>query len=348
MAHAIEIRDGVASMMYAGETPWHKLGQRVEKEVTAEAAIRLANMDTELVLQPVFLRGKKVIDGIPVIGKEVTRRKAVVRKCDEHVMGVVGPNYHIIQNKDCFSFMDSIVGEGQAVYHTAGSLFNGEKIFITMKLPEAIKIGPDEVEKYLLLCSSHDGTMAVHLKWTPVRVVCANTLSAAMGTWINGINRKIQARSDFHIKHTSNYKTRLAEAREALGLTQTYYDNLEKVCNQLLDKKFTDSDMEEMVEKEILPITKDKNGTERVSGKRKNARDIVLQLFHKGQGQDKVMHTRWAAYNAVTEYVDHYRKSSVREDKKEEDIRMQSLIFAGGAQMKQKAFRYLTEGININ
>ena len=145
MSDAIEIRDGQANMMYAGETPWHGLGIHVENEVTAAAAIKLAGLDWICEKRPLFTRGQKEIDGIPVIGTEVSGTVAVVRVEDGRVLGIVSPKYSIIQNNECFDFIDTLVGSGEAVFHTAGSLFGGSIIFCTVKLPNDAKVGDDLV-----------------------------------------------------------------------------------------------------------------------------------------------------------------------------------------------------------
>jgi len=171
MAHNIEIKDGQACMFYAGETPWHRLGTQVEKEVTAAAAIRLAGLDWKVEKRPMYIAGQARVDGIPVLGPEIPDKFAVVRTEDNHVLGVVGSAYECIQNAEAFGFLDGLVGEGLAMFHTAGSLFGGRKVFVACKLPESINVGPDRVDKYLLLATGHDGNTLMQVKWTPIRVV---------------------------------------------------------------------------------------------------------------------------------------------------------------------------------
>lgn len=153
MAHEIEIMEnGTARTFYAGEEPWHGLGQAVEREVTSEAAIKLAGLDWTVEKREMFLPGKVKIDDIPVVGQQVPKFFATVRTEDESILGVVGNEYTVIQNEEAFAFLDLLVSEGAAMYNCAGSLFGGRRIFITCKLPESMQVGPDQVDKYLVCC----------------------------------------------------------------------------------------------------------------------------------------------------------------------------------------------------
>jgi phage/plasmid-like protein (TIGR03299 family) len=339
MSHELEIVNGKVKMAAVVndnfQEPWHGLGQRASSEQTAEEMIRLAELDTENHLEPIFLQSQRTIDDIPIIGQKIPEKQAVVRE-DGMILGVVGPNYQIIQNRDCFSFLDDIIGSGQAVYHTAGSLFNGSRIFITIRLPEQMMIGQDPINKYLLLTSSHDGSMAVHVKFTPIRVVCNNTLSLAM---LKGQDEKIKG--SFAIRHTSSFKGRIAECRKALKLCDYYYKHMEEEFNKLLDQKFSDNEMEKFAS-EILPATINQKGTKKVSTKLKNNRRMLQKLFHKGLGQKEVANTKYAAFNAVTEFVDHHRSSRIQEAKKEADVRFDSIINKSGSLLREKAFQILT------
>jgi phage/plasmid-like protein (TIGR03299 family) len=327
MAHKIEIENGIAKMFYAGKTPWHKLGTQVEREITAEAAIKLAGMDTENELQPIYIASAKTVDGIPVVGKKVDDKVAVVRKQDNAILGVVGTSYHIIQNRDCFSFMDGIIGEGAAVYHTAGSLFGGKKIFLTVKLPTSMCIGDDKVDKFILMSSSHDGSLAVHLRWTPIRVVCANTLTAAINS----------CQFAYMVRHRPGYMAKLEDARKALGLCDYYYQQLEICFKKLLDTKMSDNEME-VFAAELFASDENK----KPSGNTVNKRNKLKSLFKTLPDLKHVKNTRWAGYNAVTHFIDHERSTRLMNGRNEDEVRFASTVFGGGSGLRQKAFELLT------
>jgi phage/plasmid-like protein (TIGR03299 family) len=327
MAHQIEIKNGVASMMYAGQTPWHGLGQRVETEVTSAAAIKLAGLDWECEKQPMHLAGTAMIDGIPVIGPKIPEKQAVVRKEDRAVLGIVGNQYHVIQNSECFDFMDGVIGSGQAVYHTAGSLFGGRIIFLTIKLPTQAKVGDDLIDKYILLHTSHDSSSSLSVRWTPIRVVCANTAEFAFQNCSNVLN----------IRHSSNYQDKIAEARKTLELTEHYYSVMETEFNKMLDTKMAESEMTYFVN-ELFPSEQGK----KVPVQTENKRILVQKLAVEGTGNAAIAGTRWAAYNAVTEYTDHYTTSRIRNEDFKNDARMNSLCFGSGYGLKKKALQLLS------
>ena len=130
MAHEVE------TMFSAREVPWHKLGKIVDTELTAKEAIIAGGMDWRCEEHPLYLRGQAEVDGIPVIGQSAPEHKAIVRASDSSILGIVKNSYHIIQNSECFDFMDDVIGSGQAVYHTAGSLRNGNnRPFFTRFIP---------------------------------------------------------------------------------------------------------------------------------------------------------------------------------------------------------------------
>jgi len=216
MAHDLNIENGKASMMYTGATPWHRLGTKLAQPATSKQAIQAANLNWRVIKKRLY-----AIDGGEVLKSD---KYAIVRedkwgKEGCKVLGVVSDGYTPVQNSDAFDFFDSIVGNGEAVYHTAGALGNGERVWILAKLPDDICVaGDDVVNKFLLLANAHDGTMSVQIKFTPVRVVCQNTLTQALS--IDNIGIKIA--------HSRKVHNKLSVASETLGIIRLRYDDLAK------------------------------------------------------------------------------------------------------------------------
>lgn len=319
MAHEVE------TMVSAREIPWHRLGKIVDHSMTAEEAIIEGGMNWKCEDQPLYLCGQAEIDGIPVIGQTAPEHKAIVRTSDGSVLGVVKNSYHIIQNSECFDFMDDVIGSGQAVYETAGSLREGKVIFMTVKLPDNAKVGDDQIEKYILLTSSHDGSLSLQVRWTPVRVVCMNTLGMALAGHTDSMMK---------IRHTRNYGNKVEQAREVLKLTDHYYHVMEEEFNRLLDEQFNIGQMQTFAE-QLLPADGE------ASTKTKNNRAKIVELFSLGRGNKAVANTKWAAFNAVTEYVDHFATTRKRGDTSDSEARMNSAILGAGATLKQKAYNIL-------
>ncbi len=219
MAHQINFNDqtGKHSFFSVKQKAWHGLGTIVQDYPTSEEAIKHAGLDYEVIKSPLFTQGRamtignagEIIDGEDI---SVHDYYATLRTDSNKVLGVVGKDYHIVQNRDAFSFFDSIVGGDGILYETVGALGNGERIFITAKLPGYIRVGSnDMIEKYLFLTTSHDGSGSITAAFTPIRIVCANTLNAALGNCSNTIK----------IRHTSGAKERLEQAHKVMGIANT-------------------------------------------------------------------------------------------------------------------------------
>ena len=215
MAHDICVHNGEASMMYAGETPWHKLGTKLDGPVTSAEAIKAAKLGWEVVKRPIYAVGDGCM--FPIPDKEAVLRKGEPGKPDGPVFGVVSKHYTPFQNTEAFEFFDSIVEGKQAIYHTAGALGKGERVWILAKLPGSIRVvGDDITDKYLLLSNSHDASSAIQVKFTPIRVVCQNTLTMAL------------TGGSIRIAHTRAIEEQLEQAKELLGLVQDRYADIEE------------------------------------------------------------------------------------------------------------------------
>lgn len=325
MAHDLNIENGKASMMYVGQEPWHGLGTKLDKPATAVEAIKAARLDWKVVKQPLFAIGGSV--ALPVPDKFAVVPQHKWGKADCPVFGIVGEDYTPLQNREAFAFFDDIVHQGEAIYHTAGSLGKGERIWILAKLPSDIQVVDDDIaNKFLLLSNSHDGTSSVQIKFTPIRVVCQNTLTMALSQ--GPIIRVVHGR-DMH--------ERLKNAEKALGLIHKRFDEIEKSFKGMAGVKI---DKERVAEYVNLVFPEPRNPDNETAWERvARARSGASRLFEKGKGNDKtgVAGTLWAAYNGVTEYVDHHPIKSIGER------RLQSIWFGNGYYVKARAFKIAEE-----
>jgi phage/plasmid-like protein (TIGR03299 family) len=332
-----------------GERPWHGLGEVVETELTAEEAIKAAKLDWEVELCPVeYKYFTEHPFGGPLIEMNGTDRthNVVVRPSTGTALGIVGNVYTPLQNKDAFGFFDEVVGAGQAIYHTAGSLFNGRKVWILAKLPEPILVaGKDPVEPFLLLTHSHDGKSKVRMLWTPVRVVCNNTLQAALcGMDSEGVA----------IRHTSNIHNRLEEAQEVLGLAKQGFETFNQVADAMVATPFVNPHVDVILNR-ILGINEDPDSA---STQRLNIKNKILELVEDGTGIAPYRGTVWGFMNAITEYADHERTMRVRRvgnvslEQRKAEQHMDSVFFGSVATFKKDALaevkRYLLVAPPVN
>lgn len=318
----------VETMMYAGDVPWHGLGEYVgDEDVKSGEAIRMAGLDWQ-----VEKRELLTVDGVPV-----DEAKAIVRMSDDAVLGVVGNKYVPVQNVESFEFMDSLIEQGEMRYHTAGSLREGKQIWLLGKIHGTFEpVKGDPVDKFLLLANSHDGTGALRVFFTTVRVVCANTLALA--------NKEGKGQG-VSIRHTKNIKDRIEEAKNVLGLAQKNMQKYQEFTEKLAQISMMTTDWNDFNEF-LFPIPDFSPGTkedvvQRVTTRAQNQRDEMTNLFENGIGADipGVSGTAWQALNAVTEYTNYHKASRGGQAR-----RFEGLISGSGHVMNQRAVGYL-EGL---
>jgi len=322
------------SFMSVKETAWHGLGQIVQDYPTSAEAIQFAGLDYTVEKRPLFTYDTENFNGDPDVDiiipeVEVPGYYATVRTDKDIVLGVVGKDYHIVQNRDAFAFFDSIVGGDGIQYETAGALGNGERIFITAKLPGYITVGKDDlINKYLFLTTSHDGSGSIMAAFTPVRIVCANTLAAALRNHKNAIR----------IRHTINAKERLEQAHKVLGISNRLADQMDAIFNQWATVKITDRQVQKLIQLAMVP-NKDvleniqSGNLDDLSTCFVNMCDSVFDyaMSSPTQQQDTTKGTVFGAYNAITGYFQNVRTY------KDAEAKVKSILLGGTGQLRTQA-----------
>lgn len=278
----------VETMAYYGAMPWHGLGTKVDKLMTADECLVASGLDWKVTKEKVFF----TVDGKKHF---IPGKFATVRSTDNRPLGVVGASYQPVQNVEALNFMDALTQSGDAKYETAGALQFGRIVWVMAQIPNGK--GVDPIEKYLLCTTSHDGSSPVMVTATPVRVVCNNTLNAAL----RGSKNK------FRIRHTTNVQDKIAEARKTLADSLKYFNKIEEKFDQMKEKKFSQAQLENLVLK-VFKNTEDAAGlSKRQDTSFGKILDEIIELTEKGAGVDLpgVKGTAWGAYNAVTEFLDH-------------------------------------------
>jgi phage/plasmid-like protein (TIGR03299 family) len=333
MAHNLNFRNGKASMMYVDEVPWHGLGTPLREPATAKQAIEAASLDWEVVKRPLYVVAGNGL--LPIKDKVAVVQRGQGKQSDT-VFGVVSPSYTPLQNRDAFAFFDSIVGQKAAIYHTAGALGNGERVWILAKLPDTIHVAKkDDVDKYLLLSNSHDGRSAVQVKFTPIRVVCQNTLTMALDE-----GRTVR------VQHHRNLEAGLEHAKEMLGIINARYAQIEEDFGAMAKVSMPSARLDEylrLVFPDPAPV--DETNAGYVAGPARLRRQRALtqarfnrkesgRLFVGGTGNNEpaIRGTLWAAYNGIAEMID-YRQEGMNPDR-----HLRSIWFGQGYHTKARAF----------
>jgi phage/plasmid-like protein (TIGR03299 family) len=315
--------------MYVGREPWHGLGQELDHPATAEEAISAASLDWEVAKQPLYAGGEGFAYRVDGKFAVVPAHRWGSEECP--VLGIVGADYTPLQNRDAFRFFDPIVGKGAASYHTAGALGDGERIWILAKLEGSIKVTAQDIShKYLLLSNSHDGESSVQIKFTPIRVACWNTLTMALSKG-----------PTIRVAHTQDLNKRLENARSALRLIDEHYKRIEESFKAMAAIRMTPIRLEEYFAV-VFPDPSDvseKQGRRRAAQNRENA--AYLYEHGKGNNLPGVAGTLWAAYNGITEFVDH---KATRRTPKEH---LESIWFGDGYQLKARAFEVAKGQIDV-
>ena len=299
MAHELETQNGVASFASFREPAWHGLGTVFTDEKTTSEMLAAANLNNWNV---------RLVDiEIPNTLTSDKNYSYVVRtnpteNSQTDILGVVGERYHVLQNEDLFSFGDNIL-DGGGRWETAGSIRGGRVVFGSLALERETILDPsgvaDKVKTYLLINTSHDGSIAIQASITPVRVVCANTLNLALGSKRNKIKQS------FKIRHTQTANGKVAIAREALGLANKYMDAFDVMAKAMIEKEITAGQFNDIILAAYPKPEKDSKGAVK---KWENKIDVINDIY-TGQFNGMIAGNAWGAFNALTERLDWHRNA---------------------------------------
>lgn len=293
MSHLLEQYGDMASFASLRQPAWHGLGTVIDNEVSTSEMLQLAH-----------LAGWNVrLEEIALPGRSHKEFFATVRTNPfdggTDVLGVVGERYKVLQNEELFTFGDALLDGGR--WETAGSIKNGTVVFGSLALDRETNLDPngrgDKVNNYLLVHTSHDGSLAIQASVTPVRVVCQNTLNMAIGYKGRGVKQS------FRIRHTQTLQGKVQAAREALGLANKYLDEFDKVAAEMIAKEINDQKFFDII---TAVYPKPEDNAKGAMTKWENKIDTLNSIYN-GETCVNIKGTAWGAYNAMTERLDWYR-----------------------------------------
>jgi phage/plasmid-like protein (TIGR03299 family) len=301
MAHELESQNGVASFASFREPAWHGLGTVFTEEKTTSEMLVAANLNNwnvrlEDMPIPSHLSSDKEYQYVV--------RTNPTDKTQTDILGVVGERYHVLQNEDLFSFGDNIL-DGGGRWETAGSLKGGRQVFGSLALERETILDPngvaDKVKTYLLINTSHDGSIAIQASITPVRVVCANTLNVAL----NRTKKKDGVKQSFKIRHTQTANGKVQIARQTLGIANAYMDEFDKMAHAMIAKEISAKDFNDII---LAAYPKPDKDTKGAVKKWENKVDTINDIY-TGEYNGMISGNAWGAFNALTERLDWYRSA---------------------------------------
>ncbi len=305
MAHEVE------KMVFAGETPWHGLGTQIDEKTSFWDSFSLAGLDWQVTTEPLYREN----------GDSV-KAQVAVRETDDRVLGVVGPRWTPLQNREAFEVFEPLVDSGDMTLHTAGSLRGGERVWVLCQLnmDNSEIVRGDEIAKFALLSNGHDGKLAVHFGFTPIRVVCANTEALARGSKASKLIR---------VRHHRFVKQNVQKLRDIMNLANQEFEATAEQYRFLASQPINDKDLRKYVR---IVLDVNEGDFDDLSTRSQNIVKEVERLFVEGKGNNLpgVMGTYWAAYNGVTEYL-NYSKGRTNEN------RMDSLWFGANGNLNARA-----------
>ncbi len=310
MAHEVEMIDGVAQMAYAGDKPWHGLGVEVSNDLTPAQMMRKAGLDWSV---------EKVDSFIEVDGERIpTGQQSLVRSSDNKILTNVGGDWNPVQNSEAFEFFSEYVLAGDMEMNTAGSLKGGSNVFALAKVKDSFTIlGEDQVDSYLLFSNPHQYGKAIDVRFTPIRVVCNNTLTFSLNS---------ASKNFVKLNHRSVFDA--DQVKETLGIAHDKFSQYKEMAEFLSTRRFTAESLVQFYN-DVFPYTHKESEVKTVKDLSKTARD-AYEVLETQPGANFGEGTWWQALNSVTYLTDHKLGRNA-------DTRMQSAWFGVNQSRKIKA-----------
>lgn len=318
MSHELEqFSDGTTAFFSARQDAWHQLGTVTSECLTAAEVMQIAYLGGWDVRTEAL---RTVESSVPVPNRYATTR-VHPKTGERETLALVGSSYRVVQNEDACQLLDLIVDETGAHYETAGSLRGGREVFVTMKLPETMRIADvDEVDLYLAMCTSHDASRLGRVLVSPTRVVCRNTLSAAVADNVGS----------YTFRHSGDIHGKLQDVRQALNLIPVYLDQFQAEAEKMIDRQ-VEWDQLQAVSEQLWPLGDD-DGEATYLKRMARERDLK-HLFEEASTQENIRGSAFGAYNSVVEWLDHFQPA------RGEGHRAHKVLTDGAVTtIKQKAF----------
>lgn len=317
MSHNLEMVNGKAQMAWAGDVPWHGLGTRVPNDLTPEQMLKAAGLDWRVETFPAIAtlaNGQQVNTG----------HSALVRDRDNRVLDVITDDWNPMQNEEAFAFFNDFVAAGEMEMHTAGSLKDGKIVWGLAKVNESFELfgGRDKVDSYLLFTNPHSYGQSIDVRFTPIRVVCNNTLTLSLNS---------QSKSMVKVSHRREFDAELV--KETLGVAKEKLDKYKAMAEYLSQKRYNDETVVDYFKRVFPVLTKKEDSNKELS---KSAKFALEEALDMQPGADFGRGTYWQLFNTVTFMTDHIIGRSA-------DNRLASAWYGANKSLKTKALETAVE-----
>lgn len=284
MSHEIEIVDGVAQMAYAGVEPWHGLGTRVSNDLTPNQMLKAAGLDWKVQKVKMFADRENKTKRIPIVGQQ-----ALIRNRDDAVLTIVGKGWNPVQNDEAFEFFNDFVGAGEMEMHTAGSLKGGKIVWALAKVKESFELfdGRDRVDSYLLFSNPHEFGRSIDVRFSPIRVVCNNTLTMAL----DGASKSMA-------KVSHKRKFNADEVKAILGVSTQKLTAYKAAAEFIASKRYTPEAMIEYFQTVFPKVNGNTDGLSRNG-------EVAKGVVDTQPGAEYGAGSFWQLFNAATYAIDH-------------------------------------------
>jgi len=319
MAHELEIVNGDASMAYVGETPWHGLGKRVPADVSPEQMLEAANLNWTVEKVPMFYN----TDSGPVL----TKSRALIRSTDKKLLTVINDSWNPVQNQEAFEFFNDFVAAGDMEMHTAGSLRDGRMVWAMAQIKDSFELfGGDKVEGFLLFSNPHEFGRSIDIRFTPVRVVCNNTLTLALDE---------KAKHAVKVNHRAKFDG--DAVKETLGIAKDRLATYKEQALYLGQKKYKKESIIEYFNRVFPSMSKDElKKQELTKAPISRQAEEAMTVLHLQPGARFAEGSWWQAFNTVTYMADHKLGRS-------QDSRLSSSWYGLNRAKKEKALELALE-----
>ncbi len=317
MSHELEFVNGQAQMAYAGDVPWHGLGVKVSNDLTPEQMLKAAGLDWTV--DPVELFAE-------VGGKQLpTGHRALVRSTDQKVIDVITNDWNPVQNDEAFEFFNDFVAHGDMSMETAGSLKDGKIIWALAKVKDSFDLfgGKDRVDAYLHFTNPHQYGQSIDVRFTPIRVVCNNTLTLSLNT---------KSKNMVKVSHRREFDPE--QVKEALGVAKHKLAKYKEMAEYLSQKRYNNENVVDYFKRVFPVLTTKVDSKKELSNSAQRGIDIVK--FDSQPGAEFGKGSWWEAFNAVTYMTDHEIGRSV-------DARLTSAWYGANKNLKTKALELAVE-----